>query len=223
MPPTTIITNNKPSRFRVNMWMIIAIIFVVLLIGVSIFAGWSYMNYIDQKDNVDSKIAVAVTDAKKAQADADDIKFIAREKEPMREFVGPDDYGRVTFNYPKTWSLYVDNEATSGGTYEAYLNPIVVPPVSNSQRFALRVNIFEKSYDSVVASYSSLVKKGSLVSSSISVDGNSGTRLDGNFTKDIRGSAVIYKIRDKTLVVRTDVSTFVGDFDTLIATIKFNQ
>jgi len=223
MPPTTIITINKPKRHGINIWMIIAIIFVILLIGVSVFAGWSYMNYIDQKDNVVSKIDVAVTDAKKVQADADDIKFIAREKEPNREFVGPDDYGRVTFNYPKTWSFYINKEATSGGTYEAYLNPIVVLPISSGQRFALRVTILEKSNESVISGYNSLVKKGSLVSSSVSVDGNTGTRLDGDFSKDIRGSAVIYKIRDKTLVVRTDVSTFADDFDKLIATIKFNQ
>jgi len=215
--------NNERANGAINIWMIFTIILAILFIGVAVFAGWAYINYEEQKTNVDNKIAVAVTDAKKVQADAD-LKILAdSEKEPNREFVGPDDYGRVTFSYPKTWSVYVSNEATSGGTYKSYLNPIVIPPINDTQRLAIRMMIEEKSYEQVVASYDALVKKGSLVSSSVSVDGNSGTRLDGNFTKDIRGSAVVYKIRDKTLTIRTDVSTFLEDFNKLITTIKFNQ
>jgi len=67
------------------------------------------------------------------------------------------------------------------------------------------------------------VKKGDLKASSTKADGNNGTRLDGNFTKDIRGYAVIFKIRDKTLTIRTDANTFLSDFDKLISTIKFNE
>ncbi len=216
-------TINKYKNGSVNIWMITAIVVTVLLVGMAVLAAWFYVNYDEQKTNVNGKITIAVTDAQKAQKIADEAKFTQREKEPNREFVGPDDYGRITFNYPKTWSMYIDSDAVSGGTYTAYLNPIFVPPVVSGQRFALSVTILEKSYDSVIQSYSSFVKKGSLVASSVTVDGSNGTRLDGNFTKDIRGSAVIYKIRDKTVVIRTDVSTFLDDFNKLITTIKFNQ
>jgi hypothetical protein len=67
------------------------------------------------------------------------------------------------------------------------------------------------------------VKKGSLRSSATSANGNNGTRLDGNFTKDIRGSAVIYKIRDKTVTIQTDADTFKPDFENIIKTLNFNQ
>jgi hypothetical protein len=67
------------------------------------------------------------------------------------------------------------------------------------------------------------VKKGDLKSSAVSADGSNGTRLDGKFTKDIRGAAVLFKIRDKTLTLRSDADTFKTDFDALIKTIKFNQ
>jgi len=204
-------------------WMIATISLIVLVTGLAVLAVWLYMNYSDQKTNVDAKIDVAVVIAKKNQADSDELKFYERDKEPNRQFVGPDDYGRVTFNYPKTWSVYVDKDASSGGIYEAYLNPIVVPPVSSSQQFAARVSIQELDYDKVLSTYDSLVKKGDLKSSSVSADNNSGTRFDGNFTKDIRGSAVVFKIRDKTLTIRTDANTFTEDFNALIATIKFNQ
>jgi len=199
----------------------------IILISVAVislaFAGWSFVNYLSQKNNVDTKIEAAVTEAKKVQVDTDETKFAEREKEPNREFIGPDDYGQVTFNYPKTWSMYVAKDASNGGSYEAYLNPIVVPVVSATQQYALRVTILQSDYDTVISGYSALVKKGDLVSSSITVNGNSGIRLDGSFSKDIRGSGVVFKIRDKTLVVRTDANTFKTDFDSLVQTIKYNQ
>lgn len=215
-------TKNKQSG-RIEGWVVALVILSILFVGSSVFAGWSFYNYLDQKNNVDTKIADAVALAKKTQADSDEAKFMERDKQPMRQFVGPDDYGRVTFDYPKTWSVYVADDASNGGDFEAYLNPISVPAASPAQQFALRVMIDDRSYDSVINSYSSLVKNGSLKSSSVTVDSHIGTRLDGSFSKDIRGSAVLFKIRDKTLVVRTDATTFTNDFNTLISTIKFNQ
>lgn len=208
---------------HVNGWLITTIGLIVLSLGAIAAAVWAYMSYTEQKTNVDGKIDVAVITAKKEQADSDEAKFAEREKEPNRQFVGPDDYGRLTFNYPKTWSVYVNKDASIGGSYEAYLNPKSVPAVSASQQYSLRVTIEEKNYDTVIAGYSALVKKGDLRSSAVSVDGNNGTRLDGSFSKDIRGSAVVYKIRDKTVTLRTDADTFKPDFDALITTVKFNQ
>lgn len=203
---------------------LIAIIgLIVLVLVTGSLAIWAYLNYNEQKTNVDGKIDLAVAQGKKEQGDEDEKKFAEREKEPNRQFVGPDDYGRLTFDYPKTWSVYEASDVSKGGAYEAYLNPITVPPVSSTQQYALRVLIEEKDYDQVVKSYESLVKKGDLRSSATSANGNNGTRFDGNFTKNIRGSSVIYRIRDKTVTVRTDADTFKPDFENIIKTIKFNQ
>jgi len=206
-----------------NSWMVATISLIVVVAILAGLAIWSFVNYNDQKNNVDIKVSGAVASAKKIQADSDEAKFTQREKEPNRQFVGPDDYGRVTFDYPKTWSVYINKDATNGDIYEAYLNPITVPPISSVQQFALRVTIAQKDYDTAITSYDPLVKKGDLKSSSVTVGGVVGTRLDGKFSDDIRGSAVIFKIRDKTLTVRTDADTFKADFDKIIATIKFNQ
>lgn len=191
-----------------------------------IFGGlaiWSYMQYTEQKTDVDGKIEVAVIKGKKEQAEEDEKKFAEREKEPNRDFIGPDDYGRLTFKYPKTWSLYEATDITRGGDYKAYLSPGKVPPVSEVQQFAIRVTIENKDYDRVVQQYDSAVKKGDLRSSSTTSQGNTGTRLDGNFSKNIRGAAVIYKIRDKTVTVRTDADTFKPDFERVVQTIGFDQ
>lgn len=213
----------KTKSGSINIFVIVIVVLSVLFATVAGLLVWSYVSYLDQKNNVDSKVATAVAEAKKTQSDEDEAKFAEREKNPMRQFVGPEDYGRLSFDYPKTWSLYVDRDATSGNSYEAYLNPITVPPVSNTQPYALRVLIESKDYDAVLRTYDSLVKKGDLGSSTFSVEGISGTRLDGAFTKDIRGAAVILKIRDKTVTLRTDADIFKADFEVLIKTIKFNQ
>ncbi len=202
---------------------IIVIVLTVLLAGAGSFAIWAYLQYHEQKTDVDGKIDLAATEARKTQAEADEAKFIEREKEPNRQFVGPSDYGRVTFEYPKTWSVYEARDAATGGSYEAYLNPIVVPQVSLQRQFALRVTIVDQDYDSVLQQYQPIVKRGDLKSTSSTVGEYIGTRLDGNFSKDIRGSAVIFKIRDKTLTIRTDSNTFIKDFDALVKTIEFNK
>lgn len=203
---------------------------LIAIVGLSIVAVaagalaiWAYLSYSEQKTNVDGRVSLAVAEAKRSQGDVDEAKFAEREKEPNRQFVGPDDYGRLTFDYPKTWSVYVAQDTSNGGTYASYLNPITVPPVTSTQQYSLRVTIEERDFDQVVKSYESLVKKGDLRTTATSSNGNDGTRLDGNFTKDIRGSAVIYKIRDKTMTLRTDADTFKPDFEKLIKTINFNS
>ena len=218
--PGPVIGTKKPA----DIWLIVAIILAVLLVLLSALSIWLFFQYNDQKTDVDGKITSAVTEAKKEQADEYEADFLEREKNPNIEFVGPEDYGSLSFMYPKTWSVYVDSDGSGGGEYRAYLNPKLVPNVDDrSQLFALRVSIAQSDYDDVVSGYDSLVKKGDLKSSSIKVNDVKGVRLDGQFNKDRRGSVVIFKIRDKTLSLSSDASVFKSDFDKLINTVKFNQ
>jgi hypothetical protein len=196
-------------------------VFAVLFAGLAV---WAYVNYADQKNNVDAKVTNAVSKAEKVQADSLEHKFAEREKEPLRSFVSPTDYGSLGFKYPKTWSVYVADDGSSSKSYKAFLNPATVPPVNDeSSRYALRVSIVDQKYEDVIADYKDLVKTGKLTTSSVKANGQNGTRLDGSFTKDIRGAAVIYKIRDKTAILRTDADTFKPDFEDLIQTITFNS
>jgi hypothetical protein len=214
---------HKHEQGGISGSMIAIILLVILVLAAGSFAIWAYVNYDDQKTNVEGKIKLAVAEAEKKQGEEDEKKFAEREKEPNRQFVGPDDYGRLTFMYPKTWSVYVARDVSKGGSYEAYLNPITVPPISDAQQYSLRVLVEEEDYDKIVASYGKQVEKGELRSSTTTANGHNGTRLDGSFTKDIRGSAVIYKIRDKTLTLRADADTFKPDFENIIKTIDFNS
>lgn len=201
---------------------IIGLSLVVMILGsVSI---WAIVSFNEQKTDVDGRVAVAVAEAKNVQATDDEKKYLEREKEPLKKFSGPEDYGLLTFGYPKTWSAYIDKDAANGGEYRAYFHPNEVPPVGNSEtaQFALRVTIEQRDYDQVVQSYDGLVKRGDLKPSASASQGNKGTRFDGSFSKNIRGAAVVYKSRDKTITLRTDALTFKSDFDKLVQTIEFN-
>lgn len=205
-----------------NTWLILTIVFVVTTVGLGIAFAWALMNYFDQRDNVDTKVSAAVTSAVKTQADKDAASFEAQDKKPNRQFAGPEDFGALSFDYPKTWSTYVSKDASTG-TFQAFLNPVSVPTVSDVTQYALRVSIETKDYDTVLSTYQALVKKGDLKSSTVKINGVDSTRLEGSFSKDIRGSAVIFKIRDKTVTIRTDADTFKPDFNAIVASIKFNQ
>src|SRR5690606_3786546 len=97
------------ERGFMNGQLIAIIGLLVVVVGMAGLAAWLYMQYDDQRVNVNSKIDVAVADAKKEQADKYEEEFEKRENEPDREFAGPEDYGRLSFMYPKKWSAYVAN------------------------------------------------------------------------------------------------------------------
>jgi len=218
-------TDMNPMSPQSNMtrkWLMLSVVFIITTIVFGGVMTWALLNYFSEKTTVDTQVATAVSDAKKIQADADTAKFNERDKQPNRQFVGPDDYGTLTFNYPKTWSVYVSNNGATGGTYQAYLNPVSVPAVTSTAQYALRVTIQTKDYDQVISGYTSLVKSGALQSSAVKSGSQTGTRLDGSFTKDLRGAAVIFKIRDKTAIVQTDANTFIPDFNALVSTLTFN-
>lgn len=216
--------NRRFENGNVNGGMIAIILLGLALVACVGLAIWLFVQYSDQKSNVDAKVEAAKAKAVRDTQEEEQEKFLEREKEPNRQFVGPDDYGRLTFSYPKTWSVYVDADGSKGGSYEAYLHPVTVPSVDGANpRFALRVLIESKDYDKVISSYDGLIEKGELKNSTVSASGHRGVRLNGNFSKDLRGSGVFFKLRDKTVSVFTDADTFKPDFDKIIKTIDFND
>lgn len=206
---------NSREAGAVNPLVVSNVILAILAIALGSVMVWALINYNDQKTNVDSKVEKAVTQAKKDQTTADEKDFLEREKSPYDRYVGPDDLGRVSFNYPKTWSGHV-NKDPANGELEAYFHPGVVPFVTTGQQFALEVKVTRRIYEQFLKQYESNVKRGELKSTPVVINGFSGIRLDGKFTQQIEGSMVVFKLRDKTLSVATDAATFRGDFDNII-------
>lgn len=215
---------DKKERGSVNGWMVGTIGCLILFLIAGSLAIWAYMQYSHEKSNVDSKVAIDVAKGKSEQAESDQKKFSEEAKNPRIEFVGPSEYGRVSFMYPRTWSVYIENDGSNRGDYKAYLNPVAVPSASNkASRFALRLEIINKNLDTVLNDYQSRLKKGELTSSSTEFNGISATRIDGTFEKELRGSVVLMKVRDKTIRFSTDADTFKPDFQTILGTVKIAE
>jgi hypothetical protein len=204
--------------------VVVTVVLGVLTLGLGVFSIWAYVNYQDQKNNVDPKIAAAVANAQREQKEADDKDFTEREKTPTRTLVGPEDLGRVSLDYPKTWSVFLAKDGT-GGQYEAYLNPAAVPaPGGDKTIYALRVVVEDRRYEEVLNSFQNLVTTGALKAAPITVQGETGTRLDGAFSTQVNGSMVIFKVRDKTLRVFTESKVFTSDFDNFVLkSLRFNR
>ena len=204
--------------------MLVALVSLgVLVLGLGVFSIWAYVAYSEASSDLDSKLRVAVVEAKQEQAEIDEEKFAEREKQPAKNFKAPDDYCGLHFDYPKTWSEHWGERITNGGDFEAYLNPGYVPPISSSSQFALRVTIEQRDFDDVLQKYNNLVNKGDLKQSSSSSQGHQGVRLTGDFSKNIRGEAVIFRCRDKTITVRTDADVFKNDFQSIVSTLDYNN
>ena len=205
------------------------VIIVVSLIAVT-FIGvfiWMFIQYSDVQNDIDEKIDAAVAKARDEQITKDEAEFAEREKYPYKVFTGPADYGSLSFQYPKTWSVYVADSATSGGDFKAYFNPIQVDTVAKDTVNALRVSIRNKAFDEVAEEYQKAMNKkdSNLTMESVTVNGITANRYTGTIpdTENLSGFIIIFKIRDKTAVVQTDSALFKDDYDKLIQTITFNE
>ena len=217
-------TSRKFQQGSASGWMIAAICGITLFLVATALSVWLLVSYTEQKSDVDGKIRLAVAAAVKKQSEEDEAKFQESYKNPRIEFVGPSEYGRVSFMYPKTWSVYVDKDGSDRKDYVAYLHPVSVPPVGTAtSRFAMRLEILNRSFDDTLKQYEQPLKKGELKSSNVEYNGVSSTRLDGAFTKELRGSVVLMKVRDKTIRLSTDADTFRPDFDAVLATVDFEE
>ncbi|HET7629832.1 MAG TPA: hypothetical protein VFK03_00495, partial [Candidatus Saccharimonadales bacterium] len=116
------------QRGSVNPLLFSTIIFAVLTVAAAGLFVWAFMNYQDYKNNSDQKVAAAVEVAKAEQKKADDKQFAEDYKKPYTTYRGPADLGSVSFDYPKTWSVYEASNSAEDNGLVAYLNPKVVPP-----------------------------------------------------------------------------------------------
>ncbi len=198
--------------------VLLAGIFGVLFLGSTVFAFWAFAGRQDYKNNVDEKIADASAIAVQEAETAKDAEFVEKEKSPLRTYKGPATYGSVSFDYPKTWSVYAE-EGTSGTVLDLYAFPGVVPGISDEKTYALRVEITSQSYDKEIKNYDQEIKTGAVTATAFrpaKVPTALGLRLDGQIEREVEGAVVLLPLRDRTIKIYTEIPEFVGDFNTII-------
>ena len=207
------------------------VIIVVSLIAVT-FIGlfiWMTLQFNEASSDVQGQIDAAVAEAKDEQATKMEAEFLEREKYPYKVFSGPADYGQLTFEYPKTWSVYVEAAANAGGDFKAYFNPIQVDAVGDDTINALRVTIRNKGFDEVATEYQRLMDRKdsglTMEATTIGVNKNiAANRYTGKIPNtDLSGYIVIFKIRDKTVILQTDSVLFAEEYNKLLGTVSFNE
>lgn len=216
-----------------NMKALIKTIAIIALSLLSVtFIGlfiWMFMQYDETRTDVDGQIADAVVAAVDENTKKLEMEFAEREKYPFLTFAGPVDYGSLTFDYPKNWSVYVAADAAKGGDYEAYFNPVEVPVVSDETIDALRLKILDDPYDDVVESYQGELEgdEPTMRVDSVTI-GKENNIVANRYTGIIPGTeftgiVVVFKMRDKTALLQTDALVFEGDFNTLLSTVEYND
>lgn len=218
-------TKTSKKTSKVDKSLVITIILIIVSLIAATFIGlfiWASVNWNDVQKNVDTKVDVAVAQAEHDVTEKLETEFAEKEKYPYKKFATPTDYGGLTFEYPKTWSVYIAKDAANGGDFEAYFAADQVQAIAIDNVYTLRVFIRDKDYESVVASYQSNVKNGKLTETTEPIGGQNATRLAGQITNKLRGYIAIIKIRDKTAILQTDAEIFKDDFEKILSTIQYN-
>ena len=225
-PAAPMATNasDKKSLIETIILVVVCLIAAIAIVIAVVF----FMQYNELKTNYDSDKGIAVAEAVKAQEDADIEKFKEESKLPYAKFTGPSDYGSLSFEYPKTWNVYVNSDGSENTDYEAYFRPGQVDPIDKeTSRYGLRFQILNRQITSIQPDYENRVKDGSLTSSVFSAGSGStaltGTRYEGSIDEKIRGVVILIKINDKTAIFQTDADSYRADFDKLVNSLRRNS
>ena len=218
--PTAAKQSSRPST-----GLIIALILTSLLAAtfIGLFV-WMFVQWDDIKTDVGGKINAAVATAVEQNTAKLETKFAEKEKYPYTHFAGPSDYGELSFEYPKTWHVYEASAAGNKDDYRAYLNPGKVPTIDQDHPYALRVTILNQLSETVIADYAKAVQDGELKLTVQPVNGENANIYTGTLDDGHVGILAVFRIRDKTVVLRTDSEkVFGGEFYKLLKTIKYNK
>jgi hypothetical protein len=198
--------------------LVVIVLLVVLLVAALGFGGWAFVSRQDYKNNVDAKIKTAVAKNTKAVKAKDAQEFAEAAKQPLKTYVGPEAYGSVQIEYPKTWSAYV--VTTSGQLLDAYFNPDFVPSAADQKSvFALRAEIENIRYSQAITQVQSQQKQGKVTVEPYALPQTPeavGVRVDGQLTQTKQGSMVVLPVRDKTLKIWIESPDYLDDFNKII-------
>ncbi len=215
-------TGHRAHHAEIAKTIAIAILGILSVTFLGLFV-WKYFEWDTVRTDVDGQIDAAVAVAISENTTKLENEFVEREKYPYRTFSGPADYGSLSFEYPKTWSLYVEQDASNGGEYSAYLNPGEVQPVSANSINALRVRIITSAFDEEASHFDKLVESNQVTLTTRSVGGTLANVYSGELNTNLHGILAMFKLRDKTVFLQTDAMLFADEFYKLLDTVTFIQ
>lgn len=194
------------------------------LFGALAFGLWANSQKSTYKNNLDTKISAAVSEALAKQEKELSDKYTQEAKKPSKVFKGPVTYGSISFEYPKSWSAYVDLSSSSQ-PINAYFHPNEVPGINGQTKahYALRVELVDNLYSDVIGQLGGGIKEGKITANAFvpeklrsTSNVQPGTRFDGEITQDVSGAMVAIQTRDKTLKIYTESKDYLNDFNNVV-------
>ncbi len=202
------------------MLLIPLILMVLFFFAAAGFGVWAFSSRSDYKSNSDRKVAAAAATAADAQKTTDAAKYAEDIKQPYDSYIGPAAFGNVTVNYPRTWSAYVLDSDRSATPISGYFQPKTVPSITDpSNNFALRVELVQTPYQTVLDQFKSRIDLGKATSTPYTlpkVPSVVGSRIEGQITETKQGTMIVMPLRNMTLKIWTESNGFKADLDTNI-------
>ncbi len=202
---------------------VVAVILAITLTGALAFGAWAFMGMQANKSDLDEKIATAEKVAVKKAETAKETEFAEREKDPFKNFTGSATFGSLSYDFPKTWSVFLEEKA-SGTVLDFYGHPGVVKGTDKTNSFALRVQIISTSYDKEAEKMQKLVESGKATATAFipkNVPTGLGVRVVGEVVTDKQGVMILLPQRDKTIKIWTESPDYYSDFDKIIETLNY--
>lgn len=210
-------SNLRSDERGMNLLIIPLVIVLVFFLATLGFGLWAYSSRQDFKNNVDQKIAAAVDVATKKTATDKDNEFIQREKQPLKDYKGPEAYGGIQVSFPKTWSAYVDDTGKGSAPLDGYFHPDYVPSVQQPNfNYALRLQVVNRSFSQELQTYDSQVKLGKATAQPykpVNVPNVVGVKIEGEITTGKQGIMILIPLRDKTIKISTEAEQYKKDFN----------
>ena len=206
--------------------IVILVIVCLIAAGAIVVAVVFFMKWNELKVNHDADIESAKAAVIAEQEEIANKKIADAAKEPNQEWTGPVDYGSISFQYPKNWSVYVAKDGENSSDYEAYFNPRSLSALTDTNsRYALRFIIRNRQYADITKTYQNKVKTNKMTSQTFSADSEaiSGMRFEGELGSNMRGTVVVFKINDKTAILQTDSDANIEDFEKILTTLRRNS
>lgn len=212
-------------RGEMSALLIPFVLVALLLFGAAGFGYWSYSKMLIYKNNDNQLIAAAVKTSDQQLTARLQQQFAQEAKNPYKTYKGPSTWGGISVTYPRTWDAYVAvNNNGSDTPIDGYWYPGVVPDIANDTNgngtnFALRVQVLQSDYNSVLQNFESNVQQGTVTATPFhlaKVPSVVGMELTGQILTQKTGIIVLLPVRNETLEIWTEGSQFTSDFNNIV-------
>lgn len=194
----------------------------VLFIAATAFGVWAFMGMVDNRTDLDAKIATASEVAVKKAEEAKEVEFAEREKNPFTNFTGLATYGSLSFDYPKNWSVLIE-ESSSSTLLDFYGHPKLIPGIKDT-RFAFRAQIVDREYASELKTFDTKADRGTVKVRAFkpqNVAGQLGAIIEGEISTGVQGTLILIPQRDKTFKLYTEAEEYKNDYTKVIESLTF--